>query len=152
MNVKRLVFRIAIGILFSVLVFLTASVWLTYRASGRTEAPLAQVPAPAIQAPAKDRAFVTIENAPASTDRGAAWTVTLTSNAWSKCLVDLYMPSEEPLIFPDPALAEAEQTASGSFTWTWNVPSNAKPGTWTARVLCGSTDDLASRDVKIEVR
>lgn len=154
MNVKRLIFKIVLGFVLAVLVFFVWFVWLKYRASERMPTPPAttQEPAPASPPATTDRAFVTIGNAPMSADRGGTWIVTLASNSWSRCLVDLYTPDEKVSVFPDPALAEAVKTADGSFTWTWNVPKDAGVGTWTARVLCGSTDDLASHDVKIEVK
>lgn len=86
-------------------------------------------------------AFVKI-NAAESTNHGSIWEVNIETNDWSTCRVELYDADEQ--------LSSTAETSSTN--WTWNVPSDAKRGSWVARFFCGAFDNMAIVDHKLEVR
>ncbi|MCI0479322.1 hypothetical protein L0Y59_02150 [Candidatus Uhrbacteria bacterium] len=151
---KPLLFKIALGLLLATMVTLAIIVAMKYRASTVVQAP-AVTEEPATESPTAEvkppeRAFIRLGDAPTAATRGAPWTVTFTSNAWSTCLADLYGPDEQPFII-DADAAKAVGAGDGSFSWTWNVPSDTTPGTWTVRLMCGSYENLWTNDVTMEV-
>ena len=156
MNKKRLLFWIVLGIMLAVLLTLAIVVIVRYFESGRTEMQPAEeaITETTTTAPAatNSKAFVTIDRADAAASPGGAWTVDISSNSWSSCLADLYAPDETVSPFKDPKDAQATATGDGKFTWTWKVPADAAKGTWTVRILCGTYENLASRDATVEVR
>lgn len=108
---------------------------------------------PVQTAPAQDegRSFATLSGANSSVSKGNPWSVRVDTNTWATCLVDLYQPDEK--IFPlDKEAAKASFVSPGKFIWTWNVPADAVSGTWVARVICGTYENLATSDQAVEVR
>ncbi|MBU1349189.1 hypothetical protein KJ781_03935 [Patescibacteria group bacterium] len=155
MHLKRLSFTIALGLLLAAMLTLAVLVALKFRASSVAQAPATietsiETPPPDAEPKALERAFIRIDNAPTTATHGASWTVAFKSNTWSTCLADLYGPDEEPFII-DPDAAKAVGAGNGSFSWTWSVPIDAPPGTWTVRLMCGSYENLWTSDVNMEV-
>ena len=156
MNKKRFLFRVALGIILVALFVLAIVVTFQYLASGRTETqpPSGGMSTTTAKVPVANnkQAFVRIDRADATVSPGGKWTVDISSNTWSSCLADLYAPDEKVSVFKDPKDAQAAMTGNGTFTWTWNVPTDAAKGTWTVRILCGTYEHLASRDATVEVK
>ncbi|MFH1078216.1 MAG: hypothetical protein V1745_02980 [Patescibacteria group bacterium] len=151
---KPLVFKTALGLLGLTMFTLAIIVAVKFRASTVEQQPVTtEAPAQTTttQTAPTERAFIRIKDAPTTATRGTAWTATFTSNAWSKCLADLYKPDGEPLVI-DKEAAKATGTGDGSFSWTWNMPADAVTGSWVVRLMCGSPENLWTSDVTVEIR
>jgi len=97
------------------------------------------------------RAFIRIVSATSPIAPGGTYTVVLDTNEWSTCAVDVYRPDQTNLILTKED-AKPQPISPGRMTWTWNVPRDAQMGAWLTRILCGTADNLATLDQKVEVR
>lgn len=97
------------------------------------------------------RAFIRLVSATSPVIGGQNLTITLDTNDWAVCAVDVYRPDESSLVLTKEA-SKPQEIAPGHFSWTWTVPSNEVKGTWNARFLCGTADNLATVDQPFEVR
>lgn len=147
--------KILIGVLVTASVAMAAYVYRAYRVSSSPVPSTGQTPAITATptAPTQDpgRAFAKLSNAGASAQKGGTWSVNIETNTWATCMVDLYRPDETILELGKDA-AKASFVSPGKFIWTWSVPSNAASGSWVARVICGTYENLATADQAVQVR
>lgn len=109
-------------------------------------------PASTQKTAAPTRAFAKLSSTSRTATRGKTWDLTIQSNDWSSCLVDLYQPNEK-IFEQDKNAAKATPTDKrGVFVWTWHVPEDIPPGKWIARALCGTFENLAINDQILEVQ
>jgi hypothetical protein len=101
--------------------------------------------------PDPGRAFADVTANASSVNRGDTWHLTITTNTWSKCVVDMYRPDSTPIIWKDPKQGDAAFASPGKFAWDWKFAPDAPVGTWSARVLCGTFDNLFVREVTVEL-
>jgi hypothetical protein len=128
-------------------------IYVVFRFVQTNKTPPPSQTTPIVTAPPADpgRAFIRFVDAPSETTKAAPYTLTLDTNEWATCAVDVYGPDEIMLPLTKEA-AKPQSISPGRMQWTWNVPSDALSGTWLLRVLCGSIQDLATVDQKVEVR
>lgn len=98
------------------------------------------------------RAFVKIYADNNSATRGGTWTITIDSNDWGTCLIDLYKPDQSLYVQSKDAAKATRTTTVGRFAWTWHVPTDIPTGKWTARALCGTYENLAINDQSVDVQ
>lgn len=121
----------------------------------QTSAPLQATSTAMVQTapPPQDpgRAFATVSQTGKVASLGGTWSMMIDTNAWATCMVDLYRPDQQlhPL---GKEASKATFLSPGKFIWTWTVPTGVPSGTWVARLICGTFENLATADQTIEVK